>query len=414
MKYIKSIICVFILIFIFWPLNVEAFFSIDDLDTQITPTSSSVKIEKIQNLFFGLWLYEWKIDWNYDSIEKILIDYQLNAWIIENPWDWWAWYFWDKTAEKLLEDYWDKFKNLALLYIKKEEVVLWERYFIVTAYYSPLPNQEKYLRWTYEADIKLNWNGKITASWEWVFPWLLAAPTNYDFGTKIKLDWVGIGVVADRWWAIVNAWEEWHEYDRIDIWMWYWDDWLERALKWWKREIIWEVVTEDYEVNVEFDISPITLYEDLTVDAENPDKNDVVRLQELFNDVKLYDWKIDWEFNIIKDELIKFQIENNIISSSKDDQAWYFWKKTLAVLRKKYWWWIFNEPEYYEHLSLEQKQKIQQIRDILIEHIDKKSNWNNMVAYKYKQSIRTTLDWYISLANTDVKRQKIEYLKDIF
>lgn len=34
-----------------------------------------------------------------------------------------------------------------------------ERTFVVTAYYSPLPNQEKYLRGSYEADIRLNGNG---------------------------------------------------------------------------------------------------------------------------------------------------------------------------------------------------------------------------------------------------------------
>lgn len=33
------------------------------------------------------------------------------------------------------------------------------RKFIVTAYYSPLPNQDRYLRGSYEADIRLNGNG---------------------------------------------------------------------------------------------------------------------------------------------------------------------------------------------------------------------------------------------------------------
>lgn len=34
-----------------------------------------------------------------------------------------------------------------------------QRIFVVTAYYSPIPNQEKYLRGSYEADIRLNGNG---------------------------------------------------------------------------------------------------------------------------------------------------------------------------------------------------------------------------------------------------------------
>jgi len=84
MKLIKSLIFVLIFTFIFSILEVEASFSIDDLDTNITPNSSSVKIENIQNLFLSLWLYQWKIDWNYDSIEKILIDYQIEREIFIN------------------------------------------------------------------------------------------------------------------------------------------------------------------------------------------------------------------------------------------------------------------------------------------------------------------------------------------
>lgn len=33
------------------------------------------------------------------------------------------------------------------------------RTFVVTAYYSPLPDQARYLRGSYEADIRLNGNG---------------------------------------------------------------------------------------------------------------------------------------------------------------------------------------------------------------------------------------------------------------
>ena len=38
------------------------------------------------------------------------------------------------------------------------------RTFVVTAYYSPLPDQTRYLRGSYEADIRLNGNGTHGAS----------------------------------------------------------------------------------------------------------------------------------------------------------------------------------------------------------------------------------------------------------
>jgi hypothetical protein len=59
--------------------------------------------------------------------------------------------------------------------------------FIVTAYYSPLPNQSFYLKGSYEADIRLNGNGTHGASGKAVYVGMLAAPKTYPFGTKIYL-----------------------------------------------------------------------------------------------------------------------------------------------------------------------------------------------------------------------------------
>ena len=39
-----------------------------------------------------------------------------------------------------------------------------EQYFIVTAYYSPEPNQSIYMRGSYEADMRLNGRGTHGAS----------------------------------------------------------------------------------------------------------------------------------------------------------------------------------------------------------------------------------------------------------
>lgn len=55
------------------------------------------------------------------------------------------------------------------------------RTFVVTAYYSPLPDQARYLRGSYEADIRLNGNGTHGASGKPVYVGMLAAPKHYEF-----------------------------------------------------------------------------------------------------------------------------------------------------------------------------------------------------------------------------------------
>ena len=48
---------------------------------------------------------------------------------------------------------------------------------------------------------------------------MLAAPASYAFGTVVYFPALGVGEVADRGGAIVEAGERGHAYDRIDIWM---------------------------------------------------------------------------------------------------------------------------------------------------------------------------------------------------
>ncbi|USN58940.1 MAG: hypothetical protein H6767_02385 [Candidatus Peribacteria bacterium] len=64
--------------------------------------------------------------------------------------------------------------------------------FIVTAYYSPLPDQDSYMKGSYEADIRLNGRGTHGASGKEVFTGMIAAPKTYAFGTKIYLEGYGV------------------------------------------------------------------------------------------------------------------------------------------------------------------------------------------------------------------------------
>ena len=113
-----------------------------------------------------------------------------------------------------------------------------ERTFVVTAYYSPKSWQAFYYKNSYEAEKKLNGEWLHGASGKWVFNGMLAAPSSYDFGWLVYFPSLGgIWEIADRWWAIVHAWEQWQSYDRIDVWMWTWELGLVKALVFGKQTI---------------------------------------------------------------------------------------------------------------------------------------------------------------------------------
>ena len=225
-----------------------------------------------------------------------------------------------------------------------------EWYFIVTAYYSPVAWQSKYTTWSYETELRLNgwWN---TANWKKPSNWTIAAPRNYPFWTKIYLEWFWVWEVNDRWWAIVNSWDNWHLHDRIDIWMWYWDEGRIRTAAWWVKTVKGSIVSSNTQIKTNFETfqspedstsnsnkpSQIDKYKNLYVSAENPNSDDVLNLQKLLKEVNLYNWNLDWKYDSIKDILINFQLENKIIFDKNSPEAGYFWRKTFEAFKNKFW-----------------------------------------------------------------------------
>jgi len=245
-------------------------------------------------------------------------------------------------------------------------------YFRVTAYYSPLAWQSHYIKWTYQKELTMNWIGIRWASWKRVFSWMLAAPSKYSFWTKIKLKWLWIWEVSDRWGAIVKAWERKFKYDRIDIWCGYWEKGLQRAMYWGNRVVEWEIVTRKSRVNLNIKNIPAprwTIYHaiknpDLVLKKRTikrriylawnkvksntknikknifswpiKDSNSVKKLQKILTEMKKYTGKINWKYSDIKWIILKFQIENKIISTKSQKGAGNFWPKTRKVLEKKY------------------------------------------------------------------------------
>ncbi len=229
-------------------------------------------------------------------------------------------------------------------------------YFVVTAYYSPLPNQDKYLTGNYESEKRLNWQWIAWASWKSVFSWMLAAPKSYSFGTKIYLEWLWIWSVEDRGWAIVPAWQRGYKHDRIDVWMWYWDEWLQRALYWWKRTVKGYVVNSNSEVTINYNNVSSPKWATSWLSSQNDvfnyslwiwsDISRVKKLQQFFKDLSLYNWDIDWVYNKELTNIVySFQVSNDILSSQYDLWAWYWWVKTRGLFKKMYLNWEFDDLE---------------------------------------------------------------------
>lgn len=236
-----------------------------------------------------------------------------------------------------------------------------DNYFIVTAYYSPLPNQEHYLTGNYEDEKILNGQWIAGASGKKVFSGMLAAPGKYRFGTKIHLDGLGIGAVEDRGWAIVPAGQRWYSYDRIDVWMWYGDEWLQRALFWGKRKVYGYVIDPKNQVTLDYKNVPSPKW---ATDGLQEAKKQLPHIfdtslgkwsePELINELQslLSDlWYLDSNYQtgtydaLTIDAVFDFQIHQEILSKNTDPGAGSYGPKTRASLK----------IAYQEYLEEEQK-----------------------------------------------------------
>ena len=251
---------------------------------------------------------------------------------------------------------------------------------MVTAYYSPLPNQDFYIRGSYEADIRLNGRGTNGADGTEVYVGMLAAPRTYPFGTRVKLPGLGVGEVHDRGGAILAH----KDYDRIDVWMGHGEVGLARALNWGARIVEGEVYLTPHQVQpgLSFDwvssqlphtfvqrlinnsvkTSPVStpapvvqpvakeeiftekenkelkrLEQNLTLLAAGLGKDasgdEVENLQRMLWDLGYYHGEINGKYdNATVEAVFRFQVEYGVLNSEWDKGAGYFGKKTLAAL----------------------------------------------------------------------------------
>ncbi len=298
------------------------------------------------------------------------------------------------------------------------------QHYIVTAYYSPLPDQKYYLKWNYEDEIKLNWRWIRWASWLEVFNWMFAWPNKYPFWTKMYLEWIWTWIIADRWWAIVAAWERWYEVDRIDVWMWYWDEWLKKALSWWKRKVSWKIIEMWSNSNIwvnftssNINLSKINKEEIYRINIwPESSKDNLKILQTKLKEVWLYKWEIDWKYNNeLKNTLINFQIANWIIKSENTYWAWYWGAKTREKLASKEKELTSKNIKVSKVENNDQKNKKEIIslpKDIFSTYVSPESNKNDIIALQNKLKEMWLYNWGISWRYGDIQKVILNYQLD--
>ncbi len=332
-----------------------------------------------------------------------------------------------------------------ILWILPYKTLAYENnYFRVTAYYSPLKNQNYYIKWNYEAEIRMNWRWIRWASGKPVFSWMLAAPKKYSFGTKLYLEWLGIWEVSDRGSAIVKAWERNFKYDRIDVWVWYWDEGLRRAMYWGNRVIKWKIIKKATKVSINYKkiASPywatsklkknssikkvksntkfdIFLKKQLEIfDKKVEEKQDIKKLQKILSDLWMYDWEINWKYNKIINVISNYQIEKKLIKNVWDKANWYFWPKTRKNLSKDYKRYLIKKEERKQKIK-EFERKINKLKILSLKKAQKKLNkiwvpvyWEVSPQVRELQKILKEL-WYFHVKDTAIfwKKTRLALIK---
>jgi len=215
-----------------------------------------------------------------------------------------------------------------------------QRTFIVTAYYSPLPGQEFYVTGSLERDKRLNGNGTNGADGTPVYNGMIAAPGTYAFGTRINCPGIIDGEIHDRGGAIVKAGVRSNAYDRLDFWAGHGDEGLKKALFWGKRTLTCTMYPPGYSEFEQYADLPIGNLNNLaarflkkpttnTSSSSNFNPNYIApRYRNLLSDLG-YD----------PDDIasrIAFQLRHDIITSAEESSAGNVGPKTRAKLEAIY------------------------------------------------------------------------------
>lgn len=221
----------------------------------------------------------------------------------------------------------------------------YQQVFTISAYYSPIPGQARYVTGSLAGDIRLNGSGVNSADGTPVYPGMIAAPRKYPFGTKMSIPGIGLVAVHDRGGAIVSAGYRGQSYDRLDVWMGYGDAGLSRAMNWGKRRVQVTVYGVNPAIKENVYLEGYTLAEKFVKNVVNKQRiftndlwygtsgDDVNKLQQYLKDLSYYKGEINGVYgDVTYKAVIAFQIDQGIIDRKEEFGAGYFGPRTRERL----------------------------------------------------------------------------------
>lgn len=222
-----------------------------------------------------------------------------------------------------------------------------KRWFTITGYYSPLPNQNFYITGSYEKEIRLNGKGIAGADGTPVYPGMMAASPNYRFGEKICVPGFGCGAVHDRGQAIVKKGErDLATHDRLDLWMGYGEEGLLRALAWGVKSLECDYFgfNDAVQEAVNFEAA-MPVYKILNIPKKKFYRDNLRRgseglkveeLQSALKKLGFYDGGVDGIFDYdLENSLLDFQKKHFIIEKKGDQGAGVFGPQSRKKLSEE-------------------------------------------------------------------------------
>lgn len=211
----------------------------------------------------------------------------------------------------------------------------YKKKFIISSYYSPLPNQAHYFKGTYEKEVRLNGRGTNGADGTQVYPGMVAAPKTFPFGTKMQIPGIGFVAVHDRGGAIKN--------NRLDIWMGSGEEGLSRALGWGMRTVEVTVfgVDPNIQESVDFSGVPLANLNKFLVQTEHfksdlaleDSGEDVRELQRFLKKLGYFESEATGYFGQETAAAVqKFQLDQRVIESANDTGAGNFGPRSRMAL----------------------------------------------------------------------------------
>lgn len=169
------------------------------------------------------------------------------------------------------------------------------------------------------------------------------------------------------------------------------------------KEFVWEISEEE----------DIILHEgDFTAGPES-NADEVKQLQELFKKLKLYEWEITGDFEDIKEEIIDFQIEQNVISSARSFEAGYYGPKTQSALFSYFLDKRNDKPwDKITTLSSSEKKKVEKVADAVHKYIKKEYRNDPQKQERVLNNFKEKVEKLAQKKKWTTK-QRFEYLAEI-